>query len=258
MYESTDPDPDLAKTRKSAAEARTRRVLLFVAPQDSVSEPLVDALEREFPWIIVEQVEDLQAAMVRFRAPVLLILIDSVFLYEIDACAFELSRFHPAAAKAVMHDDLRSPLKASDVLASRNLRGVLPMNLKLDVWLSVVRLMLRGGEYFPATMLRPFISETVTSSVPRRGGRDGVDAARLGQSDVLEELTEREREILQMVARGLQNKVIAAALGLSQHTVKIHLHNIIRKLGVHNRTEAAALFLGLRQAFSGLPGKVRT
>ena len=258
MYESTDPDPDLAKTRKSAAEARTRRVLLFVAPQDSVSEPLVDALEREFPWIIVEQVEDLQAAMVRFRAPVLLILIDSVFLYEIDACAFELSRFHPAAAKAVIHDDLRSPLKASDVLASRNLRGVLPMNLKLDVWLSVVRLMLRGGEYFPATMFRPFISETVTSSVPRRGGRDGVDAARLGQSDVLEELTEREREILQMVARGLQNKVIAAALGLSQHTVKIHLHNIIRKLGVHNRTEAAALFLGLRQAFSGLPGKVRT
>ena len=127
MYESTDPDPDLAKTRKSAAEARTRRVLLFVAPQDSVSEPLVDALEREFPWIIVEQVEDLQAAMVRFRAPVLLILIDSVFLYEIDACAFELSRFHPAAAKAVLHDDLRSPLKASDVLASRNLRGVLPM-----------------------------------------------------------------------------------------------------------------------------------
>ena len=55
-------------------------------------------------------------------------------------------------------------------------------------------------------------------------------------------LTEREREILERVARGNQNKIIAADLGLSEHTVKIHLHNIIRKLGVHNRTEAAAIY----------------
>jgi DNA-binding NarL/FixJ family response regulator len=40
----------------------------------------------------------------------------------------------------------------------------------------------------------------------------------------------------------LQNKVIAAALKLSENTVKIHLHNIIRKLGAHNRTEAAAMY----------------
>jgi DNA-binding NarL/FixJ family response regulator len=62
-------------------------------------------------------------------------------------------------------------------------------------------------------------------------------------SDTVDELTSRELEVLGMVARGCQNKIIAADLGLSEHTVKIHLHNIISKLAVHNRTEAAAMYL---------------
>jgi DNA-binding CsgD family transcriptional regulator len=41
---------------------------------------------------------------------------------------------------------------------------------------------------------------------------------------------------------GLQNKIIAAKMDLSEHTVKVHVHNIIRKLKVHNRTQAAAVF----------------
>jgi DNA-binding NarL/FixJ family response regulator len=49
-------------------------------------------------------------------------------------------------------------------------------------------------------------------------------------------------QILEMVSRGLQNKAIAAEFNLSEHTVKIHLHNIISKLGIHNRTEAAARY----------------
>ena len=52
----------------------------------------------------------------------------------------------------------------------------------------------------------------------------------------------RENEILARIALGNQNKIIAAALGLSEHTVKIHIHNIITKLGVHNRTEAVAFY----------------
>ncbi|WP_323131382.1 response regulator transcription factor [Sinorhizobium medicae] len=50
-----------------------------------------------------------------------------------------------------------------------------------------------------------------------------------------------------MVSRGLQNKIIAAEIRLSENTVKIHLHNIITKLGAHNRTEAAARFRSLQE-----------
>jgi DNA-binding NarL/FixJ family response regulator len=52
-------------------------------------------------------------------------------------------------------------------------------------------------------------------------------------------LSTREVEILQGVAKGLSNRAIASELWLSDQTVKFHLHNVYRKLGVSNRTEAA-------------------
>ncbi len=58
-----------------------------------------------------------------------------------------------------------------------------------------------------------------------------------------EDLTERERDILSLLVRGLTNKQIAAELNLSPGTVRIYVSQILTKLGVSNRTEAAALAL---------------
>ncbi|KRC87356.1 LuxR family transcriptional regulator [Terrabacter sp. Root85] len=52
-------------------------------------------------------------------------------------------------------------------------------------------------------------------------------------------LSEREREVLTHVARGLANKQIARTLGISERTVKVHLGNVFRRLGVGDRTSAA-------------------
>jgi DNA-binding NarL/FixJ family response regulator len=56
-----------------------------------------------------------------------------------------------------------------------------------------------------------------------------------------EPLTARETEVLQLLAQGLANKQIAAALQISEHTVKFHISSIYGKLGVTNRTEAVSL-----------------
>jgi DNA-binding NarL/FixJ family response regulator len=59
------------------------------------------------------------------------------------------------------------------------------------------------------------------------------------QPDPLEEpLTERESQVLQLLAHGLANKQIALALNISEHTVKFHVSSIYSKLGAANRTEA--------------------
>ena len=55
---------------------------------------------------------------------------------------------------------------------------------------------------------------------------------------VVETLTERESQVLQLLAHGLANKQIAVRLGISEHTVKFHISSIYAKLGVTNRTEA--------------------
>ena len=51
-------------------------------------------------------------------------------------------------------------------------------------------------------------------------------------------LTARENEVLQLLARGLTNRAIAQALGISQHTVKFHVNAIMSKLHAQSRTEA--------------------
>ena len=53
-------------------------------------------------------------------------------------------------------------------------------------------------------------------------------------------LTERETDVLRLVARALSNREIGAALSISEHTVANHVKSILRKTGCSNRTEAAS------------------
>lgn len=64
------------------------------------------------------------------------------------------------------------------------------------------------------------------------------------QSAELDTLTEREAEVLNLLAHGGRYQEIARQLGVSVRTVSTHLHNIYRKLHVHSATEAAARKLG--------------
>lgn len=70
----------------------------------------------------------------------------------------------------------------------------------------------------------------------RRGKEQPAEAETL-----VEPLTEREVEVLQLLAQGLANKQIAGALGISEHTVKFHTSAIYAKLGATSRTEAVRL-----------------
>ena len=75
-----------------------------------------------------------------------------------------------------------------------------------------------------------------------------VDALASGEpADRYEELTPREREVLELIARGFSNKRIAHELGAAEKTVKNHVSHVLAKLGVADRTQAA-LFASRRLA----------
>jgi len=74
--------------------------------------------------------------------------------------------------------------------------------------------------------------EAARRLAPRR-----VDGAP-GEDEGIEPLTPREREVLELASDGLSNRDVAAALGISEHTVKFHLASVYGKLGAGSRTEA--------------------
>lgn len=109
--------------------------------------------------------------------------------------------------------------------------AVLTRSASPDELRMAVRSLLDGGAY-----LQPEISQTLIESL--------INPSRLTLKN---ELTIREREVLQAICRGGSNRVIADELGVSCSTVKAHLRAIYRKLGVSDRTQASvrALRLGL-------------
>ncbi|MDM7459107.1 MAG: response regulator transcription factor [Paracoccus sp. (in: a-proteobacteria)] len=101
--------------------------------------------------------------------------------------------------------------------------GFLPMDLRIDLWAQMFGVVLAGDYIVPGRLLdRP---RAVPGTAP-----DSPDGPAL---------TPREREVLALVAEGKRNKTIAYELGLSEHTIKLHLHHLIGKIGVSNRTQAA-------------------
>ena len=89
--------------------------------------------------------------------------------------------------------------------------------------------------------LLPYCNLLLSAMGGAAGARQASERALREPSNALvEPLSEREREVLQLIAAGLSNQAIAERLYLSLHTVKVHARNIYAKLGVASRTEAAA------------------
>ncbi len=82
------------------------------------------------------------------------------------------------------------------------------------------------------SLLSPSVTSTVIRQMARRPAPDADVATRL------EELTAREREVLALIARGLSNTEIAAALVVEESTVKTHARHILRKLRLRDRVQA--------------------
>lgn len=106
------------------------------------------------------------------------------------------------------------------------IRGVFYTNATREQLLSGIQVLLEGGDWLPRPLMERLLGQL-------RQLRQ-VSASRVS-------LTLREREILTLASKGLSNADIAARLELSPHTIKSHVHNLLRKIGASNRAEAAFL-----------------
>ncbi len=212
------------------------RTIVIIAPPGVVPSSLKQAAEDAFPWIAIEEVSHVDKATRIFANTVSLLLIHTDFLAEAERYSSELFRNHPMALISALDDSPDGKGAAERVIGSPLVRSVLPLKVRHEVTLSILSLLLQGIEYFPRAMMEAALQAPTPVEPPPPAPEPQAVPAHLRM------LTKREIQVLELVQRGLQNKSIANDLNLSGHTVKIHLHNIIGKLGARNRTEASAIY----------------
>jgi DNA-binding NarL/FixJ family response regulator len=101
-------------------------------------------------------------------------------------------------------------------------QGFIPTQLDPLVAIEAMKFVFAGGVFFPPSALLD------------RSGPEASFSAEAGKN-----LTERQTQVVELLQRGKSNKVIARELGMQESTVKVHVRQIMRKLGVSNRTQAA-------------------
>ncbi|MBF2713699.1 response regulator transcription factor [Agrobacterium vitis] len=140
------------------------------------------------------------------------------------AAAAEIRRVSPSTRimMLTMHDSLDYLEAAVKAGAS----GYALKDVRRDTLLRMIRAVLDGQEFFDTGLVRRMLTRVSRTSPAE---------------DAISQLTTREREILQEVARGATNKEIARRLSIAPGTVKVHVERIIAKLRVGDRTQAAVL-----------------
>jgi two-component system nitrate/nitrite response regulator NarL len=116
---------------------------------------------------------------------------------------------------------------AADVTAGvrAGARGFLPKTMAPDHFAAALSMIVSGGTYVPADILQILPPEASVAAAPR----------------MLDRLTPREQQVLVRLATGAPNKEIGRDLGLAEITIKLHVRQILKKIGARNRSEAASI-----------------
>lgn len=148
----------------------------------------------------------------------------------------EISRQFPEVGVIILtiHDDEQYLYE----LVRAGAKGYLVKDSEPRRVVEAIRLVHQGGSYLP-----PDLMDKVLGEFRRLQEGGAPPAARERPRTGVDALTARELEILQLIVEGRSNAQIAGALYISEKTVKNHITNILRKLGLDDRTQAAVFAL---------------
>lgn len=107
-------------------------------------------------------------------------------------------------------------------ILSLGVKGYIPKRSDSNILSGALKLILDGGTYIPTAMLDNGIDYSAYSST----------------SPLKKNLTNRQSQVLDLIAQGKSNKQIAYDMGVSEATVKLHINALLRSLKVNNRTQA--------------------
>lgn len=112
--------------------------------------------------------------------------------------------------------------------------GFIMKDATFDTLFDTIRSVYAGTEVLPTELTNTLFNQ-IAMNVSRKSKARVMESVRL---------TNREREVIDLLGEGLSNKEIAARLHIAVHTVKSHVHNVLEKLALHSRLEVAAFSHG--------------
>ena len=149
---------------------------------------------------------------------------------------FELSKQFPNFDLALAFHDIKDIKNFIDAIGDTALMAklsFLPLRTRIDSAINIFRLLVSGERHICGEVMDYLLSGSFPAGLEIKAN----------MWDQIRSLTAREKDVLGYLSKGEPNKVIAHHLQLSESTVKLHIHHIIGKMGVTNRTEAAIAYV---------------
>lgn len=230
--------------------------ILIADDHSLVRELFATVLEARFPDGRVDQAANREETQSRLESgiayDVLLLDLHMPGMRGVE-CAVDIARAYPQSRTIV----LTGVEEASVALHALRcgLKGFVPKSLGVDAAVSAVRLVLAGETYVPSLILDGMVHGTKhvgampmeNRTLPASANDFAEEADGSGSDDSsLDDLTDRETAVLVAISEGKSNKEIARDFDIAEITVKVHAQGVFRKLGVRNRTQAAAAYLSAR------------
>ena len=204
--------------------------LVLIDDNRLLREGLARLIREQHDFTIIAATADAEDALrkIRERKPDVVLLDFGLESFDSLAITTTVRRDSPSTRVIVLgllpvEEDIVSFVRAG---AS----GFIMKDATFEDFVQTIRSVVAGSVVLP-----PQLAGSLFNQIATRAGRGGtpreLEAVRL---------TQRERQVIDLIAEGLANKDIAIRLGIAVHTVKSHVHNVLEKLALHSRLEVAA------------------
>jgi DNA-binding NarL/FixJ family response regulator len=156
------------------------------------------------------------------------VLLD-VGLQDVDCLGLAKSMRADAPASHVIVMDLLPVHEELAQFVNAGVAGFILKDASFEDFVGTIRTVADGDRVLPPRMATTLFSQIATVAIQRRGEAALEDVR----------MTQREREVIGLIAEGMSNKEIAGRLGVATDTVKSHVRNIMDKLALHTRLQIA-------------------
>ena len=195
--------------------------LLLADDHKIITDGISNLLDTEIDIDVVgvcENGEEVLAKIKEIETDIVLLDIDMPIMNGID-CAKEITKNYKnlKVAMLTMHEEKALIHNFIDM----GVKGYFLKTIQKEELVHAIKTIAKGGEYFPSDVTKALLK------------KDQIKPD-VTQSPLLAELSERELEIIKLVAGGLSNKEIAGKLFISPRTVDTHRTNLMKKLDIHN------------------------